>query len=166
MKNVLVGFFQVEGHGADCVETPIIGNPKEEHARLVNLIRRKHPKSKSITRTGTSIENRDGENAAGHIQLTPGQTLGGLFGSTETLRTVGSVWFSGAPYSIVLAYYRAQSCIGVVLRARLAKDGDIRLDNRINPQRLASELPQILDEVLDREAREIKLNIREANPNF
>lgn len=162
MKIFLVGFFQVEGHGQDCVETPVIGNPKEEHARLISLIRRKHPKSKSITKTGESIENRDGENGAGHIQLTPGQTLGGLFGSTETLRCVGQCWFSGAPYSIVLSYYRAQSCIGVVLRARLSKDGDIRLGNRINPQRLASELPQVIDEVLGREARDIKLNIREA----
>lgn len=159
MKNVLVGFFEVPGFGPDSVETPIVGSPQEEYARLFTAIRHKHPNAPNFRRIGSAIEP-----AGTYVEITPGSTLGQLFPGVSSIRQIGRAWFSGRPFNIVLAYNRAQSIVSVVLRGRMTGDGDIRFGGAISPSRLASELKQIIDETLGKEARDIVLNVREVIP--
>lgn len=164
MNNVLVGFFQVPGIGLDSVETPVMGRPSEQYARLNTLIRRKHPTCKeNITRSGSVIEIRSPEDS-GFLELTPGMTLGQIFkgdADGESVRKIGRVFFKGAPFNIVLELLKAQGAVTVVLRGVLRGDGDIRFGNRISPQRLANELPKLIQEVLGPDVRQLQLNVRE-----
>lgn len=167
MKNVFVGFFEVPGVGLDSVETPLEGKPSEQYARLNALIRRKHPTCKQdIRRLGCVAEVRSDENP-GYVELTPGMVLSQIFkgdADGECTRKIGRVFFQGAPFNIMLQFLRAQGAVTIVLRGVLRGDGDIRFGNKINPQRLATELPKLVEEVLGGEAKGLKLDLREVSP--
>src|SRR6185369_5177314 len=87
--NVLVGYFDVPGFGTQTAETPLTGKPQEQYMRLQREMESRYPGTKGIRRTGSVIETRTPQNA--YINVTPGQTLGQLFGSgqPESLREVG-----------------------------------------------------------------------------
>ena len=168
MKNVLIGFFSVPGIGVDSVETPLIGQPQAEHQALNKLIMAKHPKvdPKTIVRTGTAMESRGGDDS-GPVLLTPGLVLGDLFeksGEASERRKIGRTFMSGSPYDILLVHHRAQGIVSFLLKAMLKNDSDLRLPNKISPQRLAEEIPQLVKEVLGDSARDTRLDIKDPNP--
>lgn len=167
MKRVMVGFFNVPGVGPDSVETPIVGNPKQEYAALQKLIERKH-RLPNIRRIGSVVETRDAENP-GYLEIHPGATLAQLFlakhaANVEQARRIGSAFIAGHPFFLFLILSRAEGRVIVEARGALSGSGNIRFPNKISANRLASELPMMVEEVLGSEARNIKLNLREVAP--
>lgn len=155
MKNVLVGFYRVPNFGPDSVSTPLVGSPKQQLAKLDAAILAKHPRAGLSVRFGTVIEPEGN----GAIEIVPGAVLANLFAETQTTRKIGRVWFAGGPFDIQLGFNRAHGAITVTLRGVLRDTGDIRFSNHISPQRAAEELPDLVNEVLGSDAREVKLNI-------
>ena len=160
---VLVGFWRVDGV-EQSNEIRISG--KGGHADKASLgadIRAQFPAATEILPLGTKIETRS--NRTAFIEATPGMVLRNIFtdaeGKDDPVRKVGEVWFSGAPYEVVLLFSRAQGAVLVKLYPRITAVGAIRFSNQINPQRLLTELPKLLAEVFGNDARDLKLNIRE-----
>lgn len=162
-KNYLVGFYHVEGFGPDSVETELFGSPREQYIRLDNEIRKRHPNKKTV-RFGSRVESRDGE--SNWVEIFPGMTLRQIFlgadGKTENVsRKIGSVFFNSSPFEIGLLFSPASGRIQVQLLPKLRSEGVVRFSNSINPGQPASELLQIVREVLGNDARDIRLNLRE-----
>jgi len=159
---VLVGFWRVDGT-EHSNETKLTGNGMRDKESLWLDIKKSFPNAKEVLPLNTCIEQRDASTA--FIEVTPGAVLRNVFdspdGKEDPLRTVGQVWFSGAPYNIVLVHARAQGCILVRLEPRMPSTGNIKFSNQLNPQRSLSELPSLLKEVFGGDAREMKLKIRE-----
>lgn len=159
---VLVGFWRVDGveHSN---ETKALGKGAEEKFALAQAIRAQFPDAKEILPIGTKIEIRTEENA--FIEAIPGAVIRNIFsnpeGHEDPIRLVGQVWFSGFPYEIVLRHSRAEGCVFVRLHPRLPSTGIIKFSNQLSPQRLLTELPSLLNEVLGSDARDLRLNIRE-----
>lgn len=166
MKRVIVGFFRVPDVGPDSVETPLTGNGKRDYATLQAAIEKKYPKAKkgSIKRVGSVVEMRDESNA--YIEVTPGMTIGQLFGASETEenaetnRTIGRVFFNGSPADVVLVFLKAQGFVRLQLSPLLRGEGPMRFSNQINAQRQVSEVPQLVKEILGGDARDLKLKFR------
>jgi hypothetical protein len=162
IPTVLVGFWRVDGveHSN---ETKLSGNGLRDKELLLVDIKKQHPSAKEILSLGTRIEQRTPETA--FIEVTPGAVLRNIFdgpdGKEDPIRNVGDVWFSGAPYEVVLMHSRAQGCVLVRLQPRLASTGPVKFSNQLNPQRLLTELPNLLAEVFGSDARALRLNIRE-----
>lgn len=171
-KTVIVAFYDVPGYGPDSVETPVVGKPKQQYLELEKLIRARHSKNKdvgSLRRIGSVVEQRDGTD--GFIEVPPGATVGQLFanvdtGEAELTRTVGRVFAYGTPHNIVLVFLRAQGYVQVRLTPLLkgAGNGASTFSNRLDPQRLADELPRLIKEVLGADVRDLKLKFRDVNP--
>lgn len=164
-KNFLVGFYIVNGV-PDSVETPIIGNPKAERAKLGTLIKARHPtvKDADIIPGGSVVEARD-ESDPGYIVTFSGQTIRQLFignkGEDLASRRIGSVFFSGAPFVVEAVFSRGSTRIRLL--PRLRNDSIVSFSNSINPQRAVTELPALVTEIL--EPRNIKeLTFRFRNP--
>jgi|GEM_PF-5926181 len=166
MENkVFVGFFIIDGQ-PDSVEVPLTGNGERDRAALAKAIRDRHPKAKDIIPNGTRFGTTS--DTTGFIEATPGMVLRNLFsmdnvGNVDPLRSIGRVFFSGAPYDVQLNLLRAQGAVTVTLKPRVsgANHGSIRFSNQLNPQTLVDDLHRILSEVLGRDARELVLDIRE-----
>lgn len=173
-KTVIVGFYDVPGYGLDSVETEVVGKPKQQYARLDTLIQLRHPATKTVVamrRIGSVIEQRDGTD--GFIEVPPGATIGQLFanqdtGEAELSRTIGRVFMFGSPHDIVLVFLRAQGYVQVRLTPLLkgAGNGTTTYSNRLDPQRLADELPALVKAVLGADARALTLKLREVNPKL
>jgi len=165
-KTVLVGFFEVPGFGPDIVETPITGKPSEQYARLQAAIRARHPKvdPKGIIKKGSVIETRTDTNP--FIEMFPGQTLSQLFrdddGAPEAFLEVGRVFFCGSPGNIRLIFSRASGAVMIHIMPILRNDSVVRFSNKISPQRQASELPALIEEVLGKDAHKLELRLRTA----
>jgi hypothetical protein len=169
MKSVIIGYYEVPGFGPDSVETAVVGRPAEQYATLKKLIEARHPGKKNIVRTGSNVELRTKENA--FIELADGATIDQLFsnektGEAETNREIGKVFMSSRPYNVFLVHLRAQGYVQVQLTPKLRSEGDavFRFSNRLNPNRLVTELPQIIKDVIGADARNLVLNFREAKP--
>ena len=164
MKKVLVGFYQIPEFGPDCVETPIVGRPFEEYSNLDAQIYKRHPKFRpgDLKRFGSVIEIRDDTNP-GYIDPVPGQTIRQLFeGLPEDAtpqRQIGRTFFCGSPFHIMLLY-TAGGQVKIVLHPRLKGEGPVQFSNQISAQRLVSELPTLVNEVLGKDARDTALLIR------
>jgi len=163
---VIIGFYNVPGFGPDSVETSVTGSPQEQYGRLDALIANRHKTVKQLTRFGSTIELRQGDND-GFINLREGSSIGQIFENEETneaeaSRTVGSVFVSGAPYSVVLVLSRAAGVVRVQLQPTLKNLGTglTRFSNQINPERLANELPQLLKDVIGKDARALTVRFR------
>ncbi len=170
MKRVIIGFYDVPGYGPDSVETEVTNKPREDYLTLNDLIRKRFPRTKvpqDIKRTGSIVELRD-DNDPGYVEVPIGTTIAQLFGdgngNNDPSRVIGRVFFSGTPADIVLVYLRAQGSVTVNLKPVLRKDGLIHFGNRLSPMRLASELPQLIKEILGHDARDLKLKFRESEP--
>lgn len=169
IQRVIVGFFTIKDHGSDSVEVPCTGNGPKDYEALWKAIRDKYPKVTdplAFTRVGSNIELRDGSN--GYVELHEGATVNQVFDradneSEELARVIGSTFFHSAPFNIVLIRMRSLGQIALELRGKLRGDGVIRLPGKINGQRLATELPLIVKEMLGQEAMDIKLNLRHVN---
>ncbi len=165
-KRFLVGYFNVPNHGPDSVETEVVGSPQEQYAKLAELIRQRHPKAPKggIERVGSVVELRDGSDD--FIELPPGATIGQIFDTegneAEATRTVGSAFVEATPCKIVLILSRDAQVVRVQLTPVLKNIGNgiTRFSNQINPQQSATELPQILKDVLGSSARDMKLRFR------
>lgn len=165
--SVLVGFYEVDGYGADSVETPSTQDGKRDYDTLARLIKERHPKATSFHRIGSKFEIRDGTNL-GPVEIPAGSTIGQLFlnedNRIEAAREIGKVFFNGTPQKIMLVFLRAQGHVAVRLHPDLHTEGVVYFPNKFSPQRLATELPEIIRSILGQDAREMKLNFREATP--
>lgn len=159
---VLVGFWRVDG-AEHSNEVKLSGNGLRDREFLHLDIKKNFPDAKEVLPLGTRIELRSEQNS--FIEVTPGAVLRNIFdspdGKEDPIRAVGTVWFSGAPYDVVLVHARAAGCILVRLQPRMPSTGNIKFSNQLNPQRSLSELPSLLAGVFGGDARELKLNIRE-----
>jgi len=160
--HVLVGFWRVDGVEYSN-ETKLSGNGRTDKSLLLADIREQHPRAKEVLPLGTKIEIRT--NATSVIELAPGAVLRNIFvdveGKDDPVKNVGQVWFDGAPYEVLMLYSRANGCVLVNLKPRVANYGMVRFSNQLNPQRSLSELPNLIKEVLGTNARELQLNVRE-----
>lgn len=150
-------------------EVPCTGKGRTDYAALMAVMRRKHPlvSEGDLRRTGSVIEVRDDTNP-GWIEVAPGLTLRQLFDPATveeqpaTSREIGRVFFNGTPCRILLTFQRGAGSCGVTLLPRIKMgDSTINFSNQINPQQLASTLPDILAGVLGSDARALELNLRE-----
>lgn len=159
---VLVGFWRVDGT-EHSNEVKLSGNGLLDKENLLAGMKKQFRDAKEILPLGTRIEQRDARNM--FVEVTPGAVLRNIFDSPEgkedPIRVVGQVWFSGAPYNIILVHARAAGCILVRLEPRMPSTGNIKFSNQLNPQRSLTELPSLLAGVFGGDARELKLNIRE-----
>ncbi len=164
IQKVLVGFYQIPDHGPDCVETPVISRPLEEYADLDRQINKRHPKFRpgDLKRFGSVIEIRDDTNP-GYIDPAPGQTIRQLFeglpADATPQRQIGRTFFCGSPFHVMLLY-TAGGYVKIVLHPRLKGEGPVQFSNQISAQRLVSELPALVNEVLGKDARDTSLLIR------
>lgn len=157
--NVLVGFFTVDGFGPDSVETPLTGEPQQEHALLHKLIREKHPKA-DIRRTGSTVERRG--DTSTELEYREGTVLKNLFSAEdidETSRVIGAVTFNGEPCDIVLRYHRGKNVVGITLKERSSRVA-IRFSDQVAAMRLVSELPAIVAEVLGNSGKGCALSLK------
>lgn len=169
MKSVIIGYYSVPGFGPDSVETEVKGKPAAQYAALKSLIEKRHPGAKGIERTGSVVELRDSKNA--FIEIADGATIDQIFanevsGEAETTRQIGQVFMSGRPYDVQLIYLRASGFVRVQCSPKLRASGDatFRFSNQLNPNRLVTELPQIVKDVIGADARDLRLNFRDAKP--
>lgn len=164
-KNFLVGYYLVAGV-PDSVETPIIGNPKAEKAKLAALIRARHPgvADGSILPNGQVIDARDPSDP-GFVIVYDGQTIRQLFkgpqGEDLSSRRIGLVFFSGSPFEIELVF--SAGVVKVRLLPKLRHDSIVQFSNQLDAQRQVSELPKIITEVLEpRNIRNLAFKFRNA----
>lgn len=163
---VLIGYFDVAEYGPDSVETVSTGDGSKDYAALGAKIKARHP-GKSYTRRGSNFEIRDGTNV-GPIELPPGSTIGQLFvnhdNRIEAAREIGKVFFNGTPQKIILVFLRAQGAVTVRLHPHLHTEGVVMFPHKFSPQRLATELPEIIRGIVGQDGREMTLNFREPTP--
>jgi hypothetical protein len=164
-KNYLVGYYLVNGV-PDSVETPIIGNPRAEKAKLTELIHDKHPNARTgtILPNGQVIDSRSATDP-GFITLYDGQTIRQLFKGVEGedlgSRRIGTVFFSGSPFEIELVF--SAGVVKVRLLPKLRTDSIVQFSNQLDAQRQVSEIPKIITEVLEpRNIRNLVFKFRNA----
>lgn len=166
-KNYLIGFFHVEGHGKVTVETPLSGRGADDHQELWKLVRAKFPAAakSDIIRTGSTIEQRVA--AGNEVKYAPGSTIQQLFlsfGQSDDAcsRHIGRVDFSGQECDIVLRFHRAKNSAGVTLLERVSKSA-IRFSDNIPGMRLASDLPDVVKDIVGQDGRNLKLWLVESH---
>lgn len=166
-KNFLVGFFTVPGvKDPVVVEIPLTGNGSTDYRYLKAEVQKLYPRvaENQIIRHGSVIEARD-EDELEWLNPSPGQTLRQIFpvdamGSVEEYhRVVGSVFFDGGMCKISLRYHVAPGTVSVVLVDRLTKH-TIRFTEQFNASVLLKDVPGLLQEVLGRDGRELRLRIK------
>lgn len=163
MKNILIGFYQVEGSGQDSVEVPLTGNGGNDYTALANAIAAKYP-GKKVNRVGSRIESRD-ENEPGFIEVYPGMTLKQLFdenakGTSDLARRIGRVHLNGILSDVFLLFVQARGTVSVSVRPLLKSEGVANFQVNISPQRQVDELPSILNDLFGAAGRELNLLIR------
>lgn len=160
--NVLVGFWRVDGT-EHSNEVRLTGKGRLDRMALGADLKKTFPNAKEIIPLGTRIELRS--NATAFVLAEPGAVLRNIFTSAEgkedPVKNIGTVWFQGAPFEVLLLFSRANGAVLVNLKPRVVNYGMVRFSNKLNPQRLLSELPTLLAEVFGADARDLKLNIRE-----
>lgn len=159
--NYLVGFFAVEGHGKITVETPLTGDGVHDNQELVKILRERFPDEK-ITRVGSTIEKRASEGSI--VRYAPGSTIKQLFAedSDSCSRHIGRVEFSGQECDIVLRFHRAKNMAGITLLERVSKSA-IRFSDQIQGMRLASDIPNIVKNIVGNDGLKLKLWLVESN---
>lgn len=159
--NYLIGFFSVEGHGKVTVETPLTGSGAFDYNLLWTQVRDKFPDGK-ITRIGSTIEARTPE--GNEVKFAPGSTIKQLFeGDGDTCsRQIGRVDFSGQECDIVLRYHRAKNSAGLTLLERVSKSA-IRFSDNVPGMRLASDLPDLVKNIVSNDGRNLKLWLVESH---
>ena len=165
-KNVLVGFFHVDGVGEDTVEVPLTGDGKVDHAALHAAIQKKHKKvlPKSITRVGSAIEQRS--ETPKEIAYPVGALIHSLFtanGTDESSLSIGTVIFGDESCEVVLRYLRSRATVGVTLKERMS-GVPIRFTDSIDAGRPVRDLTAAVAGILGNKARELKLTFREVRP--
>ncbi|NOS67794.1 MAG: hypothetical protein HOO67_05535 [Candidatus Peribacteraceae bacterium] len=162
-KPYLVGFYNVEGHGAQSVATPLTGNGVVDMKSLFALIKKKFPDA-GIVRTGSVIEQRDDMKVEqGIIEYPAGATIQQLFNKDTddgSSITAGSCLFNGEQCLIVLRFTHAANRVGVSLLER-STHTTIRFSGTETGQRLASELPAIVAKLTDGGVRDVKWRLVE-----
>lgn len=167
-ENFLIGFFHVEGHGKATVETPLTGNGATDYQALWTKVCALFPDAATadIQRTGSTIEARKPEGNA--VKYAPGSTIQQLFmaqGSDSDNGCscqIGRVDFSGQECDIVLRYHRAKNSAGVNLVERVSKSA-IRFTDNVPGMRLASELPDLVKDIVGQDGRNLKLWLVESH---
>lgn len=163
MKNVIIGYYHVEGYGVDTAETELVGHPSEMYAKMLTIMRKRHPglHEKAIVRTGSRVETRD-ETNPGFIELFPGMTIRQIFeGAEGSARKIGQVFFQSDPFEIMLILSAATGKVSLRLHPLMSHSGVVSFSNQIDPQVEASNLVKIVTGILGNDARDLKLSIRE-----
>lgn len=165
--NHLIGFFHVEGHGKVTAETPLTGSGAADYAKLWELVRERFPNAakNDIIRTGSTIEART---AVGlEVKYAPGSTIQQLFlafgdGDDACSRLVGRVDFHSQECDIVLRYHRARNAAGITVTERVSKSA-ARFSDNIPGMRLASDLPELIKDIIGQDGRNLKLWLVESH---
>lgn len=158
----LVGFFNVQGHGAQTVATPLTGIGQQDMNTLWTLIRDKFPDTQ-IDRTGSVIEQRDDSKQEQGVKEYPaGATIQQLFDrkSDVVSFTIGTCVFHGSECNIIVRFHHARNAVGVCLLER-ATHTTIRFGGSASGQRLASELPKLVQDIIGNEGRDYKWKLVE-----
>lgn len=138
------------------VETPLTGSGLADKANATAVARKKFP-GREMTIISSRIYTKS-ENAL--AEIAPGSTLSALFGAsgevTSDLIEVGRAVRDGSRGAIFLRNLRSH--VGLAFRPSLG--GLVLFSNRITSNRLASELPMIVAEVLGNNAREIEVYLK------
>lgn len=165
--NYLIGFFHVEGHGKITVETELTGSGAHDYAKLRELVREKFPNAakEDIIRTGSTIEARTA--AGSEVKFAPGSTIQQLFlafgdGDDACSRIVGRVDFYSQECDIVLRYHRARNAAGITVTERVSKSA-ARFSDNIPGMRLASDLPELIKDIIGQDGRNLKLWLVESH---
>jgi hypothetical protein len=165
---MLIGFYQVPGiAGTVTVETPLTGVARKDYENLFLELKKLHPKLApgDARRTGSTIETR--EEVAQFINPYPGMTLRQLFIDTptadgsgaETFREVGTVFFEGAAQDVSLRYLQDKGTVGLTLKDRMTRNAT-RFSNQMNAGVPVEKLPELIQEILGNEGRELTLRIK------
>jgi hypothetical protein len=165
--NYLIGFFHVEGHGKVTVETKLSGSGAHDYQELWKQVRAQYPDAgeKDITRTGSTIEARTPE--GNEVKYAPGSTIQQLFldmgdGDSACSRQIGRVDFSGQECDIILRFHRAKNSAGLTLLERVSKSS-IRFSDNIPGMRLASDLSDLVKNIVGNDGRKLKLWLVESH---
>lgn len=138
------------------VETALTGNGAADKHNATAVARKKFP-GRQMTSISSRIYTRS-ENSLSEIS--PGSTLSALFGAsgeiTGDLIEIGRAFYDGSRGTIFLRNLRTH--VGVTFRP--ATGGLAVFSNRIVSNRLASELPMIVSEILGNGAREIEIYLK------
>lgn len=138
------------------VETPLTGSGLADKANAIAVARKRYP-GKEMTILSSRIYTKS-ENAL--AEILPGATLSALFGAsgevTQDLIEVGRAVYDCRRGGIFLRNMRSH--IGLAFRP--SDGGLIMFSNRITSNRLASELPMIVSEILGNGAREIEIYLK------
>jgi hypothetical protein len=165
--NYLIGFFHVKGHGQVTVETELSGSGAHDYQELWKIVRARYPDAaeKDILRTGSTIEQRTA--AGNEVKFAPGSTIQQLFlalpeGDDACSRQIGRVDFGGQECDIVLRFHRAKNAAGLTLLERVSKSA-IRFSDNLPGMRLASDLPDLVREIVGQDGRNLKLWLIESH---
>lgn len=141
---------------AFAVDVPLTGDGAADQAAARALAKRKHP-GKAMIVISSRIFTRT-ENCL--LEIPPGSTLSSLFGPpggiTEDLIEIGRAVHDGSRGAVFIRNLRSH--IGLAFRPSMG--GLVIFSNRIVSNRLASELPLIVAEVLGNNAREIQIYLK------
>jgi len=168
MPSFIVGFFSVPGiPGTVTVEAPLVGNAKKDYENLFLALKKLHPNVQpgQVRRTGSTIETR--EDAPQFINPYPGMTLRQLFtesptadgSGAEAFREVGTVFFEGAAQDVLLRYLQDKGMVGLTLKDRMTGNAT-RFSNQVNAGIPVERLPQIVQEILGSDGRELALRLK------
>lgn len=137
------------------VEVPLTGNGANDKANATSVARKKYA-GRAMTIVSARIYQKT-ENAT---EILPGSTLSALFGAsgeiTGDLIEIGKAFYDGSRGTLFLRNLRTH----VGLTFRPATGGLAVFSNRIVSNRLASELPLIVAEILGNNAREIEIYLK------
>lgn len=138
------------------VEVPLTGNGFADKGNAIAVARKKFP-GRQMTIVTSRIYTKT---ANALTEIPPGSTLSALFGAsgevTGDLIEVGRAFFDGSRGTLFLRNMRTH----VGLTFRPASGGLAVFSNRIVSNRLASELPLIVAEILGNNAREIEIYLK------
>lgn len=165
----LVGFFTVAGHGTQTVATPLTGNGEVDHASLWSLITAKFrdvPRA-DIHRTGSTIEQRDESvDEQGIIEFPAGATIQQLFDKNDpdgSSLIAGSCEFEGNVCLVVLRFSHSRNAVGVSLLER-STHTTIRFSGTSTGQRLATDIPSVIAQLVGPGLKNFKSSLREIRP--
>ena len=165
----IVGFYEVDGIGPVQVEAPSTQQGPEDYRRLAEKVALEHP-GRPALRTGSCLELRNPEEDIGAIDLKSGLTFRQLFDashSEEAPRTairVGTAFYQGQPYVVMLTYSRPKGLHGVILLPRVKSSGyPIDFGHSIATLSPVEGLPDILREILGAGCT-LKLNVVTGGP--
>jgi hypothetical protein len=141
------------------VEVPHTQDPIHDQKAAWNVIRARLPKVQraDIRRTAGRVISRPGGKTP-VIVIRDGETIRQLFpdrSEFEAARTVGTVIFEGALCDVILRHLRSKSACAVTLR----QPGGtvINFSEQFTTNRLASELPKIISEIIGSPGQTLKL---------